>query len=232
MLAVNDGGLNITSTQDESSSRIAFNLVFTDTEKNGGANAGQTAITMHGSAGGSQITVDYIDVDKILGQNVQFGTPPKAEGILLGGSDFSYVYGADDDVYMRYKGSDGKAAYASAKTIMELIAAINSMLSKTTTTALSISTANSAGALYTSVPSWYAVKNGWCVFHIWLTYTGSVGDWFPFYLPKTALSQHLYFEDNYEHNGQLRIEQSGRARISNTAASKVASHYWGCYPVA
>ncbi len=154
-------------------------------------------------------------------------------GAKLGGSAYAYVYADNDDVYMRYKDASGKTAYASAKTIMELIAAINNMLSKTTTTAITdVSTANAAGALYSAVPSFYAVKNGWCFFHIWLVYTGSVGNWYPFYLPETAVSQHLYFEDGYENNGQLRIEHSGRVRISNTKASTVASHYWGCYPVA
>ncbi len=231
MLAVNDGGLTVTSIQDEASSSITFNLIFADTEKNGGANAGQQTVTVYADINGSRLTIDAIDVKKILGQNVQFETPIKAAGVLLGGSNFAYVYGDNDDVYMRYKGNDGNAAYASAKTIMGLIGAINDVLSKTTTTAITnVSTANAAGALYSSVPSFYAVKNGWCFFHIWMTFTGSVGNWYPFYLPEIAVPQYLYFEDNYEHNGQLRIETSGRVRISNTKASAIASHYWGCYP--
>lgn len=153
------------------------------------------------------------------------------EGTKLGGSAYAYVYEDNDGVYMRYKDDSGKNAYASAKTIMNLIGAINNVLSKATTTTLTSVTANVAGALYSSVPSFYAIKNGWCFFHIWMAYTGSVGNWYPFYLPNTAVSHYLYFEDSYEHNGQLRIESNGRARISNTKASAVASHYWGCYPI-
>lgn len=207
---VEDSGLLVQSRQDEANSQIQFMLIFDDTEKNQGAGAGTKVVKLIGDA--KNATIDYVTV------------------IKMAPNDFAALYSLNDDVWLRFKKNSGSSGHLSAKYVFET-------LGETYGSPITITNPNDAGTIPTNVISFYFVKNGWCLFHIFFDFSSGVSNWFPFSLPGpngSISAPYLYYNDTSpEQNGELRIERTtGACRISaNHAKVKYHACFTGCYPV-